>query len=66
MPVSIGGCVIEPGMIVAGDKGGVVAFHPHRAPNVLAHVSAQLVREQETMQAIRNGVYRSAFSAPSV
>lgn len=53
-------------MIVAGDEDGVVAFHPRLAPNLLADVSAQLVREQETMQAIRDGVYRSAFSAPSV
>jgi regulator of RNase E activity RraA len=66
VPVSIGGCVIEPGMIVAGDEDGVVALHPHLAPNLLADVRAQLVREQETMQAIRDGVYRSAFSGPSV
>lgn len=61
--ISVGGSVIEPGDIVAGDEDGVVAFHPDKAPRLLAAVRAQIAREEEILRSIREGTYRGAYGA---
>jgi regulator of RNase E activity RraA len=62
VPVSIGGSVISPGDIVAGDEDGVVAFSPDRLAELRVAVKAQLEREQEILESIREGTYRGAYS----
>lgn len=61
VPVSIGGCVISPGDLVVGDEDGVVAFDPGLAGTLLEAVRAQLVREEATLQAIREGRYEGTY-----
>src|SRR6201991_1660845 len=58
VPASIGGAVISPGDIVDGDEDGVVSFSPFIASNLLQAVQAQIAREEETLQAIREGRYQ--------
>lgn len=62
VPVSIGGSVIQPGDIVAGDEDGVVSFAPDRLAELSRAVRAQLERESEILQSIREGTYRGAYS----
>lgn len=62
VPVSIGGSVIQPGDIVAGDEDGVVSFAPDRLAELSRAVRAQLQRESEILQSIREGTYRGAYS----
>jgi RraA family protein len=61
VPVSIGGSVIQPGDIVAGDEDGVVSFAPDRLDELSRAVRAQLERESEILQSIREGTYRGAY-----
>jgi RraA family protein len=62
VPVSIGGAVISPGDIVVGDEDGVVAFPPSIAETLIAAVRAQVVREDDTLKAIREGRYESPYA----
>jgi RraA family protein len=63
VPISIGGSVIQPGDIVAGDEDGVVSFAPDRLAELSKAVRAQLERESEILQSIRDGTYRGAYGA---
>jgi len=65
VPVSVGGAVISPGDIVVGDEDGVVSFSPSIAETLLAAVRAQLVREEETLKAIREGRYENPYGKPT-
>ncbi|HUL71909.1 MAG TPA: RraA family protein [Vicinamibacterales bacterium] len=60
-PVSIGGAVVSPGDIIVGDEDGVVSFPPAIADALLDAVRAQVAREEETLKAIREGRYVSAY-----
>jgi regulator of RNase E activity RraA len=61
VPVSVGGTVIAPGHIVVGDEDGVVAFAPSIATELLQAVQAQIEREEQTLQAIREGRYQGSY-----
>lgn len=65
VPVSIGGCVINPGDIVVGDEDGIVTFAPAKAVELLKAVDAQIAREDEIMRSIADGTYRGAYGATS-
>lgn len=65
IPVSIGGCVINPGDIVVGDEDGVVAFAPEKATALLAAVDAHLAREAEILNSIAHGTYKGAYGTTS-
>jgi RraA family protein len=61
VPVSIGGCVISPGDLVVGDEDGVVAFDPALVDSLIEAVRVQLVREEATLRAIREGRYEGSY-----
>ena len=61
VPVSIGGSVISPGVIVVGDEDGVVSFPVAVAPGLLEAVRAQIKREEETLISIREGRYQGSY-----
>ena len=61
VPVSVGGAVFSPGDIVVGDEDGVVAFPPSIATDLLQAVQAQIEREEQTLQAIREGRYQGSY-----
>lgn len=64
VPVSVGGFVILPGDIVAGDEDGVVSFPLSIATDLLKAVKAQIVREDEMIKSIREGTYQGAYGKP--
>jgi RraA family protein len=66
VPVSIGGAVISPGDIVVGDEDGVVSFSSSIAETLIAAVRAQVAREDDTLKAIREGRYKSAYTKQAV
>lgn len=61
VPVSIGGSVVSPGDIVVGDEDGVVSFSPSIAETLIEAVRAQIAREEQTLQAIREGRYEGSY-----
>ncbi|RTL71498.1 MAG: RraA family protein [Hyphomicrobiales bacterium] len=61
VPVSVGGCVINPGDIVVGDEDGVVSFSQAEAAKLLVAVKAQMAREEETIRSIREGRYQGSY-----
>lgn len=61
VPVSIGGAVISPGDIVVGDEDGVVSFAPSAAPELLKAVQAQIKREEQILEAIREDRYQGSY-----
>jgi regulator of RNase E activity RraA len=61
VPVSIGGAVISPGDIVVGDEDGVVSFAPSAAPQLLEAVQAQIKREEQILQTIREDRYQGSY-----
>lgn len=61
VPVSIGGMVVNPGDIVVGDQDGLLAFAPAEAPLLIEKGAAQLRKEEQTMQAIREGRWDRSF-----
>jgi RraA family protein len=63
VPVSIGGCVINPGDIIVGDEDGVVSFSAAVAPQLLIAVEAQMKREENTLKSIANGTYTGSYGA---
>lgn len=65
VPVTIGGCVINPGDIVIGDGDGVVSFPQQIAADLLRAVRAQEVKEAEILQSIREGRYKGAYGKPN-
>jgi regulator of RNase E activity RraA len=61
VPVSVGGAVISPGDIVVGDEDGVVSFAPSAAPQLLEAVQAQIKREEQILQTIREDRYQGSY-----
>ena len=57
--------MISPGDIVVGDDDGVVSFSPALAQTLIAAVRAQVAREDDTLKAIREGRYKSAYTKQS-
>ncbi len=55
VPVSIGGMVVNPGDLVAGDHDGVIAIAPEDAERVIAAAEAQYKRERAALAAIAAG-----------
>jgi len=63
VPVSIGGMVVNPGDIVVGDQDGLLAFAQADVPQLLEKAQAQQRKEEQTMQAIREGRWDRSFVA---
>jgi len=61
VPVSVGGMVVNPGDIVVGDQDGVLAFAPAEAALVIEKALAQQLKEEQTMQAMREGRWDRSF-----
>ena len=61
VPVNIGGMVVNPGDIIAGDQDGLIAFAPTLAQEVITKALAQHAKEEATMQAIREGRWDRSF-----
>lgn len=61
VPVSVGGSVIAPGDIVVGDEDGIVAFPPSIASSLIEAVRAQVKREADILQSIREGRYQGSY-----
>lgn len=57
VPVSIGGMVVSPGDIVAGDEDGLLAIPPAEAPEVVAGARAQEEKEARALTSIAKGRY---------
>lgn len=62
VPVAVGGTVISPGDIVAGDGDGVVSFPQAIAAALLEKVKAQIAREAQTLTDIRAGRYKGSYA----
>lgn len=61
VPVSIGGMVVNPGDIVVGDQDGLLAFPQTEAVLVIEKAKAQMLKEAQTMQAMREGRWDRSF-----
>jgi regulator of RNase E activity RraA len=61
VPVCIGGMVVNPGDIVVGDQDGLLAFAQADAAVLIEKGQAQMRREEQTMQAIREGRWDRSF-----
>jgi len=61
VPVCIGGMVVNPGDIVVGDQDGLLAISPANAALVIEKAQAQQRKEEQTMQAIREGRWDRSF-----
>ncbi len=57
VPVSVGGMVVEPGDLVAGDADGLIAIPQADAEAVIAAAEAQNRKEQASMAAIKAGTW---------
>jgi RraA family protein len=55
VPVSIGGMIVRPGDLVAGDHDGVIAIAQEDAERVIAAAEAQFRKEQAALAAIAAG-----------
>jgi regulator of RNase E activity RraA len=61
VPVSIGGMVVNPGDIVVGDQDGLLAFAQTEAVVLIERAKAQMLKEAQTMQAMREGRWDRSF-----
>jgi RraA family protein len=61
VPVCIGGMVVNPGDIVVGDQDGLLAFAQSEAATVIEKAKAQMLKEAQTMQAMREGRWDRSF-----
>ena len=61
VPVSIGGMVVNPGDIVVGDQDGLLAFAQTEAVLLIEKAKAQMLKEAQTMQAMREGRWDRSF-----
>ena len=61
VPVTIGGMVVNPGDVIVGDGDGIIAVPGELAVHVATLAPAKVVHEQETIAAIINGTYSSAW-----
>jgi RraA family protein len=55
--ISVGGMVVNPGDLIAGDHDGVLAISPEDAERVIAAAEAQYKREQASLAAIAAGTW---------
>lgn len=55
--VAVGGMVVRPGDLIAGDMDGLVAIPQEEAAQVIAAAEAQHRKEQATMEAIKSGTW---------
>jgi len=61
VPVTIGGMVVNPGDVIVGDGDGIIAVPGELAVHVATLAHAKVVHEQETIAAIINCTYSSAW-----
>jgi regulator of RNase E activity RraA len=61
VPVSVGGMAVSPGDIVVGDQDGLIVLSRDEAPTVIEKALLQKQKEEETMQAIREGRWDRSF-----
>jgi len=61
VPVSVGGMVVNPGDIVVGDQDGLLAFAQTEAALLIEKAKAQMLKEAQTMQAMREGRWDRSF-----
>jgi regulator of RNase E activity RraA len=61
VPVSVGGMAVCPGDIVVGDQDGLVVLSRDETPTVIEKALLQKQKEEETMQAIREGRWDRSF-----
>jgi regulator of RNase E activity RraA len=61
VPVTIGGMVVHPGDVIVGDGDGIIAVPSALAVQVAALAHAKVKHEQETIAAILDGTYTSAW-----
>ncbi len=61
VPVCIGGQVVCPGDIIAGDADGLVVIRPSDAQELATLAKAQHEREEKTINDIRNGIIDTAW-----
>jgi regulator of RNase E activity RraA len=61
VPVSVGGLAVCPGDIVVGDQDGLIVLSREEAPTVIEKALLQKRKEEETMQAIREGRWDRSF-----
>ena len=61
VPVCVGGMVVNPGDIVVGDQDGLLAFPQAEAAEVIAKAKVQQQKEEQTMQAMREGRWDRSF-----
>src|SRR3546814_8776795 len=61
LPISIDGCVVAPGDIVAGDDDGVVFIPPDLAESVAAASRKKMQAEAEVLAGIAKGEYDDAW-----
>ena len=53
--------VVNPGDIVVGDQDGLLAFAQCEARTVIEKAKAQMLKEAQTMQAMREGRWDRSF-----
>ena len=61
VPVTVGGMVVRPGDVVVGDQDGLLAFAPEAAAALIEKARAQHLKEEATMQAMREGRWDRSF-----
>jgi len=60
-PITVGGMVVNPGDVIAGDSDGIVAIPPAEALEVARLAKEKVAQEQQTIAAILAGTYSSAW-----
>lgn len=61
VPVNVGGMAVSPGNVIVGDADGVIAVPAALAAEAAAKARDKVRQEQETIAAIRDGTYSSAW-----
>jgi RraA family protein len=64
VPISVGGCMVNPGDVVVGDDDGVVTFAPHLAKELVTLLRAEEAREADVLDRIRGGRYDGGYGRP--
>jgi regulator of RNase E activity RraA len=61
VPITVGGMLVHPGDIVIGDSDGIIAVANHLAQEVSRLAHEKVRHEKETIAAIQEGTYSSAW-----
>jgi regulator of RNase E activity RraA len=64
VPIVVDGMNVLPGYIVVGDTDGIVAFPQAEAAGLIAKAEAQMRKEEDGMQAIREGRWDRSWITP--